>query len=365
TWLQRSRDLPLDISLHELDHSEDTLSITVGILSLLIGHAHRWKAINFSFSRGVPWVLQNTLQSNSLCVLESAEIISCDSDSFGFLENYLPSLEKAWGIIHGAPSLRKGKWDLHYLYHRIHSVPWNQLTSIDVAVSINALLALLPSCQNLVDLRFCDPEEGCRDIFYLPPELKSYTPPTSELDDQITLPHLRTLSMKVSQTPADPIIQRLTLPSLTSFSIIQYQNSDGPSLYDDLWSRSRCRLQRFSLTDYSEEAEAWLLRTLASPALESLVELTVDSTHGSMIGLVPFLTYRDGTTYLPRLQKLALAHCKAPPGAYIHMVRSRLSKTENSSVLRHIRIALYHRDQVERDDFRQLAAEGAIRVESI
>ncbi|KAG5637581.1 hypothetical protein DXG03_004421, partial [Asterophora parasitica] len=314
TWLLRSRNLPLDISLHELDHSEETLSITVGILSLLIGQAHRWKAINFSFSRGVPWVLQNTLQSSSLRVLESAEIMSCDDDSFAFVENYLPSLEKAWGVIHGAPSLRKGKWELHYLYHRLWDVPWKQLTSIDLTVSIDSLFDLLPSCESLVELRYADPLQGCRDFYYLPRDLKSYAPPTSESDSQITLHHLRSLSIALRQAPADHILQRLTLPSLASFNILQYLSPEAPSLYEDLWSRSRCRLDRFSFTVYSKKAEDCLLRTLTSPALESLVDLSVNPVHGPMPGLISFLTNHDGhTAYLPRLQKLAIDCCEAPP----------------------------------------------------
>ncbi|KAG5639929.1 hypothetical protein DXG03_002330, partial [Asterophora parasitica] len=257
TWLQRSANLPLDISLHELNRSEKTLPITVGILSLLIGQAHRWKSIDFSFSHGVPWVLLNTLESSSLRILESAEIMSCDDDFLDFVEAILPSLEKTWSIIHGAPSLHKGKWELHYLYHRLWDVPWNQLTSIDISVSIGTLLDLLPSY-------------------------------------------------------------------------------------------------------YSEQSEAYLLQTLASPAFQSVDNLSVNSTLSPMTGLVPFLTIRDGHIALPRLQKLDIAKCEAPPGAYLQMVRSRQSRGGNSSTLRDVRIPIHGRDQDERNGFKELAAEGML-----
>jgi len=360
TWLERSADCPLKISFFEpFQASKENSSgwsqqnmLSTEILSLLMTHSHRWKAIDFHFSLGIPLVLAN-LPAGSLKILESATILHNPTSAL-LSQDDLPPLDKVWEAIHASPSFREGHWGFEYLENRLQNVPWARMTCIEVTMSIDSLFEALAFCHNLVDLRFTD---SLLVYDTIPRAVDNQSSNRHHPRTTIVLPHLRNFSVTISQPP-DAIFQRLTLPSLISFSIQQYGTSQAlhnPASFHDLLARSQCRLRQYFYDDPSPDGEDNLLKILASPLLSSVVNLSVESavTDRFLTLLIPTGLHPA----LPNLEKLFIGTCSSSPGALVDMISHRRLKVHGRSLLRDIEVGNWGYHEVDLKGFEALAEQ--------
>ncbi|KAG6860947.1 hypothetical protein C0995_005777 [Termitomyces sp. Mi166 len=362
-WLERSGTYPLNIRFTECisgsDADERDLEclpqnpLTTDIISLLVNQAHRWKTIDFTFARRLPAVL-SSLSLGSLPLLETASIMSRDATNENFGETAL--LETVWRVIHSSPSLCSGRWELEYLENSLDEIPWAQLTTIDVTMSLKSLVKILPLCHNLVELRYTDPL-----AVYNPETLASRfrSPNECHSESKIVLPEVRFLSLNMYQ-PASTVLNHLTLPALLSYDIrVCNGNAQWSHLSSlkDLLTRSGCHLEAFTYDNPDPEAEAAVTEILSFPELSSLIAL--DVRHRTTDKLIDLLkrTCPD-RSILPCLETLFLGPCSARSGALSGMALSRQSIIEEIASLRVMEVGRWERHTVDLECFQTLSDEG-------
>ncbi|KNZ79529.1 hypothetical protein J132_09257 [Termitomyces sp. J132] len=330
-WLERSGDAPLSIvfveSIHGFEgHMINTYNpvsnpFSSEVMTILMAHSHRWKAVDFKFARRIPEVLSG-LKPGSLPILETAVLSSRYSIDLPY--GKLPPLEEVWDAFHSSQSLTRGYWEIDYLESNLKKIPWSRLTSIEVTMMIASLFEVLPQLQNLVDLHFIDPY-SCYNAHLLQfPERR----PTPEAP--VTLPYLRKLHLVTMRT-ADEIFNKLTLPSLVSVHVEQkrvWLYRPDPSVFRELLLRSRCSLKEY-IYDISGDpiAEDILLDILSSQTMSSLKYLTVEPPVTEKFTDVLTRNLSEGNArILPQLEHLALRWCKKSSGGLLAMARSRSQK---------------------------------------
>ncbi|KAH0588560.1 hypothetical protein H2248_004390 [Termitomyces sp. 'cryptogamus'] len=362
-WLERSGTKPLRIvfveSIHgieppmEYGADPDPVSnpFSSEAITLLMAHSHRWKAVDFNFSRCIPGALLN-LQSGSLPMLETAALSSRAAMHLPYFK--LAPVVSVWNVLHSSLSFTRGCWEIDYLESNPHEIPWSRLTSVELTMMIPSFLEVLPKLENLVDLHFIDPYT-CFSSF--PDSVNRERPSILE---PVTLPCLRKLHLVTANT-ADPLFNKFTLPSLVFVHVTQkrvWLHQPVPSVFTNLLTRSGCNLKEY-IYDISGDpvAEDILLEILSSSTMASLQLLTVESTVTEKF--TRLLTRRDDNTMiLPQLERLSLQWCKDPRGGLLAMAQSRSSKAGDLAVLRRLQVRRWDKVPLEEEGFNYLAKAG-------
>ncbi|KAG6864693.1 hypothetical protein C0991_007834 [Blastosporella zonata] len=364
-WLQRSGNNPLSIRFVEsvVGHAahDDSLPFpqsifTKDIIPLLVAEAHRWRAIDFTFSRQVSPVLSN-IALDSFPLLDTASITSRRATNQAFAG--VETLDKVWRAVHSSPSFRSGCWELEYLDQRLREVPWQQLTTINVTMTADALMQILPLCHNLVNLQYTDPFFAYSDGT-LPSHIRSSEPGELIPEEKITLAGLRHLSIKMDR-PSNTILDRLILPSLSSYTVQLYKDSEEHphvSSFVDLLDRSGCQLEEFTYNDTEANAEDAIVEILSSPHMASLIHLKLLPRTTNV--LMDFLKRtEDHRNILPRLERLYLGFCSTRGGALSAMVLSRhWSAVEELASIRAIEVGRWDGHPIDLECFYSLSEEG-------
>jgi hypothetical protein len=142
----------------------------------------------------------------------------------------------------------------------------------------------------------------------------------------VTLPHLSSLTVgngfRVSE-----MLDYFTLPSLRSFD---YPGVDIQK-FEDLVTRSSCKLETFILNDFFDPIEDEIIYCLAMPYFQSLCELSIRAS-GMTDRLLELLKYSEANpngNILPNLEKLSMILiCKTTDGIFSDMVASRWRPTQ-------------------------------------
>ncbi|KAG6908965.1 hypothetical protein DXG01_002571 [Tephrocybe rancida] len=360
-WLERSRTCPLTIYFKEPeDHQADAgipilpNPLTEAIMALLITQVHRWKAVQFLFALRVSPALVENLRPGSLQLLESAKLHSRENTPHWLLKNEtLLPLDRIWDALHSSPFLRIAEWETDYLEHRLHSIPWMQLTTIDVMMSARQLLLVLPHCHNLIHLRFKERDDS--PLRTLSPFSHNSNNPQSE--QATVLPNLRALYIHAYNSP-DPIFQRLILPSLEKADIHYLFREPKSMPLVDLLTRSRCCLKEFSYQASNLRGEDVLVEVITSSTIASITELTVDCDLSD--NFFARLSQIDSNAILPNLGKLSLETCTTSPGILSNMVSSRTSTPQHIRLLRVLQIGHWARHNIDLERIRALALSKGI-----
>ncbi|KAG6829833.1 hypothetical protein H0H87_009990 [Tephrocybe sp. NHM501043] len=360
-WLQRSAGCPLSIrfvesvvgsAAHDPTFEFPQSPFTEKVMSLLVAEKHRWQAIDFSFSRQISPVLSN-IAVEPFPLLETASITSRQATDCNF--GGVAPLEKIWQAIHSSPSFRGGKWEMEYLEQNLNNIPWGQITTMNVTMTLQSLFEILPRCNKLVQLHYTDPFSAYNTAA-LPSELRALAGKTS--GKNIVVPALRDLSLKMDRPPA-AILDQLTLPSLSSYNVQLYcDNVKRPhaSSFVDLLIRSECCLESFTYDDPEDNAETAILEILSSSHMASLAELNIrPRTTDAIISLLKRTDAQQDT--LPRLERLSLGPCSTASGVLSGMVLSRQSAVDEIASLRVFEVGRWDQHAVDLECFKGLLNE--------
>ncbi|KAG5651883.1 hypothetical protein H0H81_007077 [Sphagnurus paluster] len=345
-WLERSGTCPLTLKIDEppfarhigFDAEDERRArqhaVQIEVASLLVSQAHRWKSIDFQFTLTFPHVLAK-LSPGSLSILESVKLEGPRNRSGLYNEKSFVSRDNFWAVINACPSLRKGQWEAEYCWHqyrhhRLQDVRWGQLTSVDVAMPAILLFEILPFCTTLTELCYTEPQGSWA---------KDLSPCFPRLENPITLPHLR----KISLTPTmstDVIFEYITAPSLASVFFDQSRTVEtcnpSPSTFNAFLTRSNCRLQQYSYKylPQDERGQDTLLEILDLPSMAFAVDLAIHGSRETMPRLIPFLARTSETLQrLPNIKKITIRGIYIPQVALSKMVLSRRSSQDHNLAL--------------------------------
>ncbi|KAG6918605.1 hypothetical protein DXG01_013016 [Tephrocybe rancida] len=320
-WLQRSADLPLNIkfveSLCDMKSDDEWLNppqnpITPQMMSLLTAHAHRWKTIDFEFSLQISPVLVD-MPEKSFKMLESAKLRSRRATNLRF--DGLSPLVKVWDAFHASPFFRAADYEMEYVDHKLHEIPWDRLTAVHVISTLQDLFQVLPLCTKLLELHFTD------SLTHYPARALPVKEGPSGPLPSVKLPTLRHLSMTTTLSP-DEAFQRLELPLLTSVYFRQnniWIAKPDPFAFTNLLTRSQCALKQFSFQGLgSPIGEEILCDMLVSPTMSSITDLKVEAQVTERFAKL----MTAGQAALPALEALTLVRCSMPPGVLGEMVSS-------------------------------------------
>ncbi|RDB27066.1 hypothetical protein Hypma_005016 [Hypsizygus marmoreus] len=301
-WLERSANCPLHLFLLQ-DSFHPSASdaehvITDELVTLLMTQIHRWRRIDFRFTKEAPSSLF-TISHGLLSQLETASLyVYKNDDDFSDSDSESSSLDSVWRVIHATPTLRQIRWDSDYLTTMPSHIPWRQLTNIwlNAHFPTSVIFDVLRSCQSVVDLDI-DIEEN------------SSTPSTPP----VTLPHLRHLSI-FSRCLLNPIFDQLTLPQISSLSLTRCHEAvtaEELSSINDLLTRSNRYLLKLDFDDGQREAPSDIvLAMLRLPRLSRLNDLYISSHIGDEV--VHALTCHPQQSqdhFLPMLEYLIIGNC--------------------------------------------------------
>ncbi|GLB35562.1 hypothetical protein LshimejAT787_0211270 [Lyophyllum shimeji] len=356
-WLKRSGNSPLYIYIHE-PHSQpladpDERAID-DLLSLLAEHAAQWRHFGLQRCGLSPPLMLHRLPFNSFSRLESVAL--------GFHDQN----DDAWAEFYKVPSLRRISWDVSRVeLNIVKFAPWWNLTHVKLprisGMAVDDLLRAMLYCVHLEDLELAmtmplEPQSraGNANVITahpLPADLRR--PPNPEprtLRDvydraqfltslanlatvhqapiDLLLPNLRFLKVHARGRDAAPLLDRLTLPALTSLDVLHYMTSSVPSsttYITELLVRSGShKLQTLSIYD-PDLPEDEILPLLTSPHLHSLrhLELLVSRVTDRTIEILTPAHRPGAPRRLPDLRCLVLPDCVTSDRLLSTMVISR------------------------------------------
>ncbi|RDB19525.1 hypothetical protein Hypma_013660 [Hypsizygus marmoreus] len=315
-WLQRAKNCPLSLYLYV--HCKPSRPEIVGadaILPLFVMCLPRWKNVTF-YLNGGPYDSLLGLPNHTARMLECALL---DLKSWDHA-----SADQVWRSLSSSPKLRRVFWDNRYMLHHLPAhMPWTQLTHLRMdmgpgSVAPDALLELLRSCQELVELHFV-PRIPIRNIPRVSPFI---------------LPKLRVLTVQtLCRWDPSLILGCLILPALASINIRHgHISSERQSILylKDLLARSSCQLKNISLWDTGIE-EAEIVDFLSTSPAQFITALDIDVPGSITEATIALLTHDPDdprTLVLTHLKTLKLHTIRCSDGVLSKMIRSRLPYLE-------------------------------------
>ncbi|KAJ6501986.1 hypothetical protein C8R45DRAFT_819275, partial [Mycena sanguinolenta] len=335
TWLGRSGQCPLSISLQGAVDDDTDPSATTEFIQVLIPFASRWQHIHFSIppslifgimsniDTDMPWVESVTFHCG---IPHQAQNITCGN--FGMLQSArLSSLSVPCG-----------------LFAIVQKLPlqWNQLTTLTIGgpdlsgffCTSEMVLPVISKCFELrsCKLLLCDAETSARE------------------HPVVELPFLHSLAIRCSSSVTAAVsilLKHLFLPKLRNFALLGFwgQESNCPALLD-FCARSVI-LERFDITD----------NTFLTPSLDEILRSLPPTIQRLCIRSIPShrpwgsqLTADDATLDVLASSGIcpALRHLTIEEGtditdaAILQFITTRMLKFE-PPLLRHVEIR-FHRD---------------------
>lgn len=346
-WIERSGVLPLTLRLEAClssGHAGDLGGFQTIITALLWGLSHyssRWQHVD-------------------ICILTCPPIIFPQLRHMPCLRSFSVNAKDFSGVQLplSCPQLTGISWPFLCTISSAPSLPWHQLTRIAFgkAISSPEMLLILGSSPKLTDVQI-----ALDDV------------PNEPLPCEMVVVSntLRKLQLRVYHT-CGPLLEMLTLPAVTDISI-DFHCESAPPLRDvhkellRFFSRSKCKLDRLELGDWSFD-DAAFLKCLEHHACASLTKLGVLNSYPAPIFtdtvLVALMDSPEGkdNILLPDLAHLWLQMCfDGAPGILGMMIMSRCVLWDKDDQLQSLDLRFA---QLDKRDFLyiRLAEEQGLKV---
>ncbi|KAF8630446.1 hypothetical protein AX17_005423 [Amanita inopinata Kibby_2008] len=309
-WLERSGVLPLTVHLQILDCIPK--AYVDAILKCFCQYASRLESVYIGYPYASPVALP---EMGELPLLRSFRYAP-----FVPNQNHLPFTS--------APRLTQLRWPGPLSITKRPSIPWHQLTHLDITSSPYTVIEMIQNCPELLELIVqIDGDTSEDNMLPCRPRvlqkrlctLHMYNGITGHLLDPLILPALKNLSLSNSEDFSIEIIQQQLLL---------------------LFSRSNCMLDRLTLHNCGGKAPMFL-EILQHRSLSSLTELEVINWDGCQSlndnTLLQLTDTPSGNTklLLPKLSHLKLETCvSASPGMLGRMVFSRCCPSKREDRLK-------------------------------
>lgn len=230
-------------------------------------------------------------------------------------------------VFHHSPCLREFEWRVTSQDDsNFDSVAfWHQLTSLtlDSSLSVGRMMNILASSVSLIhcDLR-----------------VMVDSPVVSNTFPIIHLPHLASFRLETSYQSSQKILDSMTLPSLSSFTLSVHWSQDTditPLVVSSLLDRSCCALEHLSL-QYLHMSEDDVIRCLQL-STDSLLKLRITDLKPFPVTdrTLKLLTYDPSSrsTCCPKLETIDIQPVKSTGAVFSNMVTSRQKPVSSDCVL--------------------------------
>ncbi|KAJ6449758.1 hypothetical protein C8R45DRAFT_123210 [Mycena sanguinolenta] len=272
TWLARSGNHPLNLSLNCVDHER-----AASLIDICIPHTHRWQDIHLALPVGLLTRLKLQLP---MPLLRKISL----SLRGPFSREQLEGAPDDPIVLPNAPILREA--DISTYPDLRFELPWAQLTGLTLAKSdIAECFAILKMCPDLVTL-----------------DVSTIGPPPARTDSEpLTLASLQSFTFA---TDFSAVIERLRLPRLTTLHIRETVAADAAHTthLQAVISQSASPIQRLILA----------LKYPSSETLERTLDGVPDSLRvlelhcGNATHVAPLLAALRRPGVLPKLTTLAI-----------------------------------------------------------
>ncbi|KAM6495447.1 hypothetical protein JOM56_008153 [Amanita muscaria] len=308
SWIARSGKLPLNLRLHARANLRNTYGpdMVQAHLNTFFRHASRWETVYIN-------------------LMGTFSIYDCYGISFPEF-GPTPLLRKfsystVWGdygdpcLFTSCPLLSAFSWPFSCSVASNPGIPWHQLTHITMAyMSTHQALDILRACKMLVKFNAKFDKNSVDQV--------------QPLQNPVENRSLRSFHIYV-YTTCSGLLQHLTLPTLTDFSLntdlISRRSVSPRSVRTQLlrlFTRSKCKLERLKLKNCSFN-DAGILKCLKHDSCSSLTKLEIlNDFNRQMFTDRVFLALTKGNNVLlPMLSCLSLEMCiSASPGVLGDMI---------------------------------------------
>ncbi|KAJ7647131.1 hypothetical protein FB45DRAFT_189955 [Roridomyces roridus] len=357
-WLQRSGDLPLQLSLSQSNESDGNQEAADAVLALYMRYLRRWKDVRLDVAN--PTYGKSLQPSAHLYapLLETFHLLTLHrmTPNDEIMQDLLRMLEVAPRLSNFSVTRLS---DLDVSPTTTVAIPWTQLTCLDLGFipSVSACLSLMSGCPKL---------ESCN---LLVDENQGPLPAVP-----IVLPALTSIELHIRSTELAALLDRAIFPALKSM-VLYVQNADDSQVFwpqtsfMDFLGRSKCTLTRLNVYD-TGVLPSQFIECLEHESVRGITELVVhdnrDWTWDPIITpkLVKLLTVDGGEILLPSLRKLDLGRgCwTCPDGLLSDMIESRW-RTKKAGVARleHVHVdmhLLWDTNGPDRKKLQRLRQEG-------
>ncbi|KAJ7076316.1 hypothetical protein B0H15DRAFT_790616 [Mycena belliarum] len=355
-WLQRSGDLPLELSLYQTNESEGNQEVADDVLALYIQYLARWRDIRLDIANPTYGRSLQPSPDFYAPLLETFHLTTCWrlTPNEEIMQDLLKMLEVAPMLSSFSVSRLS---DLNVSPTTTVAIPWRQLTRLDLGFipSVSACLSIMSGCPNLESCNLLvDPQEG----------------PLPALP--IVLPALTSLELHIRAGELAALLDRAVFPALQSITLYVQDAYDNHAQWPqesfmDLLTRSKCTLKRLEVHDTGVQSSQFI-ECLDHVSVRGIAELVMhdnrDWTWDPVITpqlvqllTVPRIAKSIGRCLLPRLKKLDLGKgCwTCPNGLLSDMIESRWrTTTPGVTRLEHMHLDLHLFDDVHGLDHMRL-----------
>ncbi|KAH6869019.1 hypothetical protein BKA70DRAFT_1358490 [Coprinopsis sp. MPI-PUGE-AT-0042] len=334
TWLDRSQDDPLDLSILQRRCPRDpkqrgpkyTEHGTQSIVQKAVFECHRWKRVTLALhfttnltKRHFKVAARQLDRKTKRPPLPTLERFTLD----GFIRRWDEEARVALlRLLYSSPKLHSIRFTPCTWHHTddkdemqridiLHAAPLARLGRVEVDVAyVSQLIWYLsqPSCPKEVMVQgLLDDEE--RDKKQLP-----------KMDHPLEIPHLESLEIRDAEILA-PVFNALTMPNLKHLQLPVCNQEFGElnASFSAFLARSKCTLTSLHVVSLLQNR---LVDLLKLPSLSNLTELRIDSKVSSF--MLNALTHSSrGEKLLPQLSKLHLQHCNTNEKDMVRMLGSR------------------------------------------
>ncbi|KAF8637738.1 hypothetical protein AX17_002613 [Amanita inopinata Kibby_2008] len=342
-WLERSGTLPLTI------HLKITYRVAEAYVDAILNCSCQYALRLETVYIGYP-------HYSSVSLLEMRELPLLRSYHHG------PTLLDQDHPFASLPRLTQLRWPgpLSIIEHP--SIPWHQLTRLDIASQLSSytILEMIQNCPELLDLSV-HINGGASEDDVLP-----YRP---------RVLHKRLRMLDMSNGIKGYLLDSLTLPALKDLSLLFTEHLDYYAGTAEmikrqlqcLFSRSECTLDKLALYDCGFRAPRFL-EFLQHGALSTLTELKVENSRICQMFTDDILLQLTDTPsgaselLLPKLSLLSLALCtSASPGMLGRMVFSRCCPLKENR-LKSFLLYARHTDESD-EDYIDQARQNGLKVD--
>jgi len=258
-WLVRSGSLPLALSLHQQNESNDNRIAAGEILDLYKLYIHRWQKVHFNLT-GPRYCRLLSSQQRSAPLLKQFHMQT-------YYRMYEEEEKDLFGVFAFVPSLTHLHVsripDLNLRANGAVPIPWNQLISLflDYVPSVGTALLILEKCSSL---KHC-----CIKVDAILGPLPTHP----------VCYNLSSLVINISNNLTEAFLANAKVPGLTRLTIYVRGPLDQygwpQRSFASFLERSSCRLLHFEIHDSGMKYEEFV-ECLHNPYLQSLESIVVD-----------------------------------------------------------------------------------------
>ncbi|KAJ7772539.1 hypothetical protein DFH07DRAFT_163499 [Mycena maculata] len=322
-WLQRSGNLPLELSLCQTNESEGNQDVADDMLALYMRYLTRWRDVRLDIANPTYGSALQPSADLHAPLLEMFHLTTCWrlTPNEEIMQDLLKMLEVAPMLSSFSVSRLS---DLIVSSTSTVAIPWTQLTRLDLGFipSVSACLSIMSGCPKLESCNLIvDPEEG----------------PLPAVP--VVLPALTSLELHIRSGELAAFLDRAIFPALKSVTLYVQDAYDNHARWPqasfmDLLTRSKCSLVRLEMHDTGVQPSQFI-DCLQHDAVSGIAELVVHDSRDwtwdpvitpKLVKLLTVPTDADaGEWLLPALRALNLGRgCwTCPDGLLSDMIESR------------------------------------------